>query len=262
MSNSDDVYLIKGTTEKVNAYQWMGDTQKEGIPGWLDRLCLSISRINNNQLSLSFAAGAQQFAFKNSMLMHLTDWVVLGDRTDMLRLYSDGKFMEYHTPIKEQGSNQSKVVGVFEEYAADVLALASDNIPDLDQSYPYGPGRSVAELLHSTIGMSTEANEILTNVKAFLFYNRPLDCSNVKEELGDLFWFAALCMRYFGWTLEEVLEANKRKLHKRYPQGYTDGSANKRDLEAESKAMSKEAWVDPSDRNSTASDNAMGVGND
>ena len=46
-------------------------------------------------------------------------------------------------------------------------------------------------LLHAGMGLSTESAEILDSLKKHIFYGKPLDEVNLKEEMGDLFWYLA-----------------------------------------------------------------------
>lgn len=45
---------------------------------------------------------------------------------------------------------------------------------------------------HGIIGMMTEAGELLDQMKKHWFYGRELDVVNIKEELGDILWYAAI----------------------------------------------------------------------
>lgn len=94
------------------------------------------------------------------------------------------------------------------------------------------------DLVHAAMGMSTEAAEILTVIKAKMFYNREMDELNLLEELGDLRFFYNLFISAMGWTDEQVLDANAAKLRQRYSEGkFSDKQANERDLAAENSQM-------------------------
>lgn len=82
------------------------------------------------------------------------------------------------------------------------------------------------DLLHAILGVCGEAGEMLDPVKKSMFYGKPLDVDNIKEEAGDLLWYIGgpLC-RALGCTLEELARANVAKLQKRYPEKYTDQAA-------------------------------------
>lgn len=82
------------------------------------------------------------------------------------------------------------------------------------------------DLLHATLGVTSEAGEIATTVKKHWAYLSPLDRENVLEELGDLMFYCAALAHVCDFSLEQVLHANIDKLAKRYPTGeYSDQQA-------------------------------------
>lgn len=72
------------------------------------------------------------------------------------------------------------------------------------------------DLAHSAFGISGEAGELLDAVKKHVFYNKPLDRENVKEELGDLEFYMQALRAKLGITRQETLEHNMSKLAERY----------------------------------------------
>ena len=82
-----------------------------------------------------------------------------------------------------------------------------------------------ATTMHAAVGVAGEAGEILGAVKKHWVYNKPLDAKNLKEELGDLFFYMQKLMTLQNWTLEEILKENMEKLRKRFPGGYSDQAA-------------------------------------
>lgn len=95
-------------------------------------------------------------------------------------------------------------------------------------------------VIHAAMGISTEANEILDAVKKTLFYGKPLDKVNLKEEIGDCFWYLALLADELGVSFEEVMETNINKLKARYPEKYTDDLAINRDTDKEYEILKKD----------------------
>jgi NTP pyrophosphatase (non-canonical NTP hydrolase) len=97
-------------------------------------------------------------------------------------------------------------------------------------------GRAILELmsdvqataLHMAVGVSGEAGELLDAIKKWVIYQKPLDRANVVEEMGDMEFFLEGLRQDLGITREEVLEANRVKLDKRYKAGYTDAEAAER----------------------------------
>jgi NTP pyrophosphatase (non-canonical NTP hydrolase) len=70
--------------------------------------------------------------------------------------------------------------------------------------------------LHAAVGIIGEAGELLDAVKKEWIYNKPLDHTNVLEELGDLRFYMQAMMTHCGITEQEVLQYNADKLAKRY----------------------------------------------
>jgi hypothetical protein len=98
----------------------------------------------------------------------------------------------------------------------------------------------IIRLLHCLVGMSTEANEALSMLKAYIFYGRELDLVNLVEEFGDSNWFQAIGIDVLRWlgvkiSREIIDEKNIKKLHRgRFKEAiFTEEAANNRDLERE-----------------------------
>lgn len=92
-----------------------------------------------------------------------------------------------------------------------------------------GMTASDAHNLHMAVGISGEAGELLDAVKKSAIYNKPLDISNVIEELGDLEFYMEGLRQGLGITREETLHANTHKLAKRYHTGtYSNEQAQAR----------------------------------
>lgn len=88
-------------------------------------------------------------------------------------------------------------------------------------------------LLHASMGLSTEANEIVDILKKRIFYGKPIDEVNFQEEIGDLFWYIALACRELNLDFENILDINIKKLKARFPDKFTKDKALNRDLKTE-----------------------------
>ena len=88
-------------------------------------------------------------------------------------------------------------------------------------------------LLHAAMGMQTEAAEFSDQLKKHIFYGKELDITNLKEEIGDLFWYAAIACSSLGISFEAIFVKNIEKLKARYPEGFSKEKANNRDIEKE-----------------------------
>lgn len=90
-----------------------------------------------------------------------------------------------------------------------------------------------ARLIHYTDGLVTEAAEMKDAIKKHTAYGSELDVPNLKEELGDVFWYAARILELFDWSMMDVMQLNIDKLKARYPEKFTQELAESRDLDKE-----------------------------
>lgn len=87
------------------------------------------------------------------------------------------------------------------------------------------------DLLHAIIGKATEAGELLEAVmKATAEPGKPLDHTNIIEEIGDGFWYDAIALEAIYATFADAAERNNRKLRTRFPNKFTEADAVNRDL--------------------------------
>lgn len=90
------------------------------------------------------------------------------------------------------------------------------------------------KVLHALIGLATESGEALDMMKKHVYYGKEFDRVNAIEEIGDIFWYAALALDTLGSSFEEAMEANIKKLEKRYNKGkFTVDEAINRDVKTE-----------------------------
>lgn len=86
----------------------------------------------------------------------------------------------------------------------------------------------IGRTLHAAVGIAGEAGEVLDAVKKTWIYGKELDRENILEESGDLLFYITALLTENGFTLEDAMEYNIKKLEKRYPDGYTDSAAIER----------------------------------
>ena len=94
-------------------------------------------------------------------------------------------------------------------------------------------------LLHAAMGLTTEAGEFVDMLKKHIFYGKPIDYVNAKEEIGDTLWYTALAIDVLETTMNEVMTVNIDKLKARYPEKFTEFNAENRDLVTERKILEK-----------------------
>ena len=88
-------------------------------------------------------------------------------------------------------------------------------------------------LLHAGIGLATEAGEFLDALKKHVFYGKELDRVNLREEMGDIFWYCAIIADQLDVQFSEVMERNITKLKARYGEKFSEDKAVTRDLNTE-----------------------------
>jgi NTP pyrophosphatase (non-canonical NTP hydrolase) len=88
-------------------------------------------------------------------------------------------------------------------------------------------------LIHSALGVTTEAGELADVIKKHIFYKKPLDIVSLSEEIGDVMWYIALLCDELDLDFESILKANIEKLKTRNPTKFTERDAITRDLSKE-----------------------------
>ena len=96
-----------------------------------------------------------------------------------------------------------------------------------------GPTRLMLDLLHASMGLTTEAAEFTDMIKKHVYYGRELDEVNLKEEVGDMLWYCAIALEALGTDFESVMQTNIDKLKARYPDKFTEDAAINRDVSKE-----------------------------
>ena len=67
----------------------------------------------------------------------------------------------------------------------------------------------------AALGLVGEAGEVAEIWKKHLLYGDPLDEEALLLEMGDVLWYFTLMCIDAGFTLEEIMEANMKKLRAR-----------------------------------------------
>jgi NTP pyrophosphatase (non-canonical NTP hydrolase) len=104
------------------------------------------------------------------------------------------------------------------------------------------PGQSIkvdADLVHGAIGVITEGGELLDAIKKHVYYGKPLDVVNLREEIGDVMWYLALLCRATNTDLSAVASTNIDKLRARFPDKFDPSKALNRNLDAEREILNR-----------------------
>ena len=73
--------------------------------------------------------------------------------------------------------------------------------------------------LLGAIGLGGEAGEVLELIKKFVYHGDELSSDALLLELGDTLWYLTLIASTAGFTLEDVIDANMKKLIARRESG-------------------------------------------
>lgn len=72
------------------------------------------------------------------------------------------------------------------------------------------------EDLHLVAGLAAEAGEVCGLFQKSSYKSKPLDIDALKEELGDVIFYATAIANKYGFSLAELCESNIDKLNKRH----------------------------------------------
>lgn len=93
------------------------------------------------------------------------------------------------------------------------------------------PGRGAETgIMHAALGLNGESGEVAEKIKKMIRDNPPNEevRENIRKELGDVLWYSAELASQFSLTLEEIAEANVRKLSSRQERSMLRGSSDDR----------------------------------
>jgi NTP pyrophosphatase (non-canonical NTP hydrolase) len=99
-----------------------------------------------------------------------------------------------------------------EEYQAEVNRTMT--LTDRDET-----------ILMCGLGVPDEAGEVAGAIKKWYFQGHALDSEHLKEEIGDVTWYLTVLATALGFNLSDIFEANRDKLRKRYPNGFSTAAS-------------------------------------
>jgi 5-methylcytosine-specific restriction endonuclease McrA len=106
-----------------------------------------------------------------------------------------------------------------------------------DPRLSVGTNEMSFNLLHASMGLVTEAAEVIDLLKKYLAYDRSFDRQKILSEISDIWFYATMILIDQKSSYKEIIDLNMAKLNARYPGGYSHHAANNRNLEVEDKAM-------------------------
>ncbi|QQE11653.1 nucleoside triphosphate pyrophosphohydrolase family protein [Planctomycetota bacterium] len=80
-------------------------------------------------------------------------------------------------------------------------------------------------LINCALGLTGEAGEFADAIKKHIFHGHPLDHDHAVKELGDILYYTARAAALLNVDLSDVANTNLKKLHNRYPQGFSQSDS-------------------------------------
>ena len=71
------------------------------------------------------------------------------------------------------------------------------------------------------LGVAGEAGDVASCIKKTFAHKNDNVKDGIKENIGDMMWYAAMICNFFGWKLNDCLQGNVDKLKARYPDGFS-----------------------------------------
>lgn len=71
------------------------------------------------------------------------------------------------------------------------------------------------------MGLAGEAGELVDYLKKVIGHGHPFDPDHFLEEVGDVLWYLACLCAVWEVDLSSAAYENIRKLHQRYPDGFS-----------------------------------------
>ena len=135
--------------------------------------------------------------------------------------------------MKDRGADTQIVDDWVQELTDGNLTVFSDDYQELALRTlaETGSVRITEEQLMKVwkaLGLAGEAGEVADTVKKQILHQHGEDPEQIKKELGDLLWYAAVLAKLYGYTLAEVMQGNIEKLQKRYKDGFSVEESIKR----------------------------------
>ena len=92
---------------------------------------------------------------------------------------------------------------------------------------------NLPRVMTSAIGMLAERGEFTEVLKKMVFQGKEFNEENrfhMKRELGDILWYWIQGCIALGYTPDEVMDENIKKLEARYPDGFEVARSEKREI--------------------------------
>ena len=128
------------------------------------------------------------------------------------------KINDYAKFVDTTTSRQSKDFFAFIDSTSQLVVQDNMNLP---------------RVMTSAIGMLAESGEFTEILKKMVFQGKEFNEENrfhMKRELGDILWYWIQGCMALGYTPDEVMDENIKKLEARYPNGFEVARSEKREV--------------------------------
>lgn len=96
-----------------------------------------------------------------------------------------------------------------QEYQDFVIGLASEATIKSQET----------QLNTAALGLAGEAGEVAEHIKKFMFHGKAFDREAFINELSDVMWYLVLGAHAVGCGIQDIIDANVKKLNARYKSG-------------------------------------------
>ena len=128
------------------------------------------------------------------------------------------KINDYAKFVDTTTSRQSKDIFAFIDSTSQLDVQDNMNLP---------------RVMTSASGMRAESGEFTEILKKMVFQGKEFNEENrfhMKRELGDILWYWIQGCMALGYTPDEVMDENIKKLEARYPNGFEVARSEKREV--------------------------------
>ncbi len=143
---------------------------------------------------------------------------------------------ELFKDILEESRDQAPLIDKLKRYG--IYGKDDDELVEqLLPTYPTGDKaeriRQCVDLIHGLIGIIGECGEMAEVLVHYIDTGEGMDVQNIREESSDIGWFLNLILAWANSDIPSTLEANIRKLARRFPTQFTLEDYSNRDKPAE-----------------------------
>ena len=113
--------------------------------------------------------------------------------------------------------------GKFVQFTTSEESLHTETLVDRLMDLHVHHSAEFSQLLTASIGMQAESGEFSEIIKKIIFQGKEFTEEakfHLMRELGDVLWYWVQGCTALGYTPQQVMEENIRKLESRYPNGF------------------------------------------